>query len=702
MAASATVTTGNGELGDIVDWSVQADITPTVIGDGGGGVGNLNLSTVTVDESIYINNNTLTLSDPIAGDFIATVDQPTITTAQTSLVAGGILSGLNTSVIAPPMYGSSTLQDAYSTYVGLCYDTPPSIDFSGMTSNPTVAYEGWSGNCWDYIRNLAAFTKTEVVADNGVIIVRDLRQHTLDSANALGDGVTFTSNTQDTAREVQVVCRNSTTVNSVGDFIYNYALNPSVETNATDWSYALYGTTDVTGPQSYTTVPVKSSTTPAFGTSSYRGIVTAGVKSDMFGFHYIAGGKQGVKFDATNIATGTTVYAAISIRPSITQSAYAEVIQVWAEIRWYTASGAFISTTTGGATAISPTASAAYYRQTVSSVAPANATQGILYGYAYERDWSSAAPSTPTLTIAVDGAFVSTSSDTTYKDGSSVGWSWSGTTNNSTSFTANPSNTSFYNALLDNNTVLTVNAGETLTGTVTALGSPAVIVQPVRTTGTTVGVGQYIISASDGLVVQPGQFEAWGGSFTVSISDTPNSIDYVFRGPTVAIPGVPSPYSIAVSDGTNSFATLNIAGAGVLSSPTTQTYVTGAADPQTPVIGPIDSPFASTLSITNDRGIELAHRYGGGQQQITFALDPDDSNGFADTEGSAVNWNENIYRVNSTTTSEGNVDITAVNRALSSDFTSVWSGATGTQFTALWDNKPYTGSDFTQTPLRIA
>jgi hypothetical protein len=702
MATSVTVTNGNGELGSIQSWSIAGDdATPTVVGAVSGSTGNLTLNAVPVSESRYLNGDTVAVATTGAGTFTGTVDTLSLDTTSASITAGGLLSACNITVTAPPMYGSATLQDAYSTYIGLCFTTPPAIDFSGMTSNPTVAYEGWTGVAWDYLRNLAAATRTEIAVVNGTIVVRDIGLRTIDLSQHTDADVTITPNTQDTALTVQVVNRNTTSVASVGDFIYNYALNPSVETNATDWSY-------VVGTGTLTTTPVRSTAIHQNGVAAYRGVINAAlIDPIIFDPYWNYSVTQKSKFSLTTVAAGSTIYASSYVYSSCSY-VFASTTSVYSNIEWYNSSNVLISSTTGGSGigAVNFSFGTSWHATPqLSATVPTGAAYGLLCNtFSVAMDYSPTG-GTPSIVFGSDSILAS-NSPVSFFDGATGGGTWTGTTNNSVSYKANPSNTSFYVALTDTtnpNNVITANAGQVVKGTVTALGSPAALAQPVRVTTTTVGVGQYAVSGSDGLPIAAAQFEAYGGSLVVAVSATPNSIDYTFTAPATAIPGVPAPYSIAVSDGTNSYATLNIAGAGTLSSPQTLTYDTGAGNTKNPVYGPVDIPFLTTLSDTNDRAIELAAQYGGGVQTISFGLSTTDALGLGLTPGSLVTWKENIYRIISTTVEEATVQCTASARVIGSDFDTVWAGKTSNDFATVWGTaKAYIGSDFDVSPLRAA
>ncbi len=683
MATIINVTSGNGELGALEDWSVQDDATPTIVGSGGGSVGNINAQAKAVAASQYLNNGNITISDPDLGDYLGTVDSVSVKKDTVSLTGGGLLNVLNIEVNAPAIYGTQTLSDAYTTYIGLCFTTPPSISYTAA-SNPVVAYAAWSGNAWDYIRNLAAATKTEVAVINGVIIIRDVGAVTMEIPNTID--ITLNPDSQDTAKTVEIVSQRTTTVNSTGANLYNYVLNPSVETNATDWANNLIiGTA--------TTSPVRSTTVSYSGTASYRGVYSTALS---FGTNRLTVGYS----TATGTIPYTTdpVYFSVAARVGFTVTA-GMYISVEPTLGWYDSSGV----ATGPVTSLGQWAMInGSWRQFVSSGVsmPANAVTAKI-GITLRALPTGVGTAMTGITFAADAAIVSPQTSAFF-DGNTATASWTGTTNNSISFMANPNNVSMYNAFDDNNNIITVAAGEVSSVDLTTTNSPSILAPLQPTNGTSVIPGQYIVSGADDLPIVASQWLAYGGSVTAIISSKPNTIELIVTGPTINIPGAAGPYSLSISDGTNQYAMLNIAGAGVLVAPVTFTLQTGASNTQNEVGTTIDIPFIITDAQARTAGSEVAMYYGGNNITIEFELAAEATEGFGLAVGSMVKWNDNNFRVTSCNFNNATVRIIAVARPTGTDWNTIWTGKTGVHWNTVWGAKAYTGSDYTVTPMKAS
>lgn len=694
MASNLTVETGNGDFGALEDWSIRDDATPTIIGElSGSSVGDLSASTRTVTNSHYLNNNDILFSDPDAGDFYGTVDSTTVTKTTTSITAGGLLAATNITVTAPPLYDTSTLFDAYTTYLSLCFETAPAIDYQA-TNNPVVAYPAWTGVAWDFLRNLGAATDTEIAVVNGVIVVRDIGAVEQTINTIVDSGVSLTPSSQSLAKLVGITAQNTSSVATVGANIYNYASNPSLETNATNWAYSVSVGTN-------TTPAVRSSSSGAYvGTFAYRSVVTASV------VNYTYPNRWKIGYTVNYTHTGSTmpytdgpVNFGIGIYYTHTGGVggYVQPTGIL-KVRWGDAADLLILEETLSSTLL--TAGAFTYITGTSTNMPTNAVKAALYVTVNHFNvyiGSLTAPTSLPITIAVDGALISPQT-TSYFDGSSGGGaSWVGSANNSTSFKANPDNVSMYDALLDNNNVISVAAGEKTTVILNTVNSPAILGDLEPTNTVPIVPGQYIVSASDNLQVVAAEWLSYGGSVEAVVGTEANTIELTITGPPTTIPGVPGPYSLAVSDGTNSYATLNIAGAGVIRDPETIYLHTGASTQQE--LGPVvDIPFIETVEQARDRGRELAGYYGGPQVQISFELSTAEAAGLGLTQGSVVSWNDNKYRIISTTYTKTGVQVTAIARPSGSDLDDVWGGQASSAFDTVWAG--FNGNDFAVNPLR--
>lgn len=689
MVSSIAVTTGTGTVGDIVTWDVQDDATPTIIGTGTGSVGNLNLTATPATLSKYLDGNTLTLTHDVYGTYLATVDSLSMKTSQVVITAFGLMGQLNVEKVAPPVFAASTLSDAYATYIGLCFNTPPTISYTA-TSNPTVAYPAWSGNVWDKLNELGAITKTEIAVVSGVIVIRDLgtlASRPLDISGLTDEDVTIDVNSDNIALTIELESCNSTSVDNVGSFVYNYDTNPSLETNATDWSAdaPTTGTISV-APTRNTSLGAKS------GSNSFNGV---------YNFAAVGGGlyQASVNFNkaavVSQIPDGTKLYATISANASATGL---QAFALFHQFAWYTSSGSHISTSPYTTSVRSLTTG--WISATISDIKPPGA-----YSYVVKTVVVAEKIGTGTVRLGVDALIVN-ESPISYGDGNSPGWAWTGATNNSTSVKANATNTEFYNALVDSNNIITTDVNTSTTVQIPLHGTPSAIVQPLQVTSSP-SVGQFIVTDTNGVALTSTGFANAGGIVSVAlIPDNPGFANVYFHAPNSLIENTTGPYSIAYTLSGVKTAALSVFGAGVYTTPQAVTLYT-AADPLrtqkesgASLAGASASPFITSVQVLRDRGYELQSWYGGPNVSIDFNLSAAYVNQFGQISGCLVNWKNNIYRVLTAQPDNERVRLRAISRVLGSDFDAVWGGHADTDFNTVWTG--LRDDDFAVDPLRAA
>lgn len=107
MSASVSVS-GSGTIGHLRSWSVTEEAVPVSIGAGSASVGSCDVEAAATPESIYVGNNTMTLTTD-HGSWVGRVDFPRISGARANLSAVAGLSFLHASKTAPPMVNTGTV-----------------------------------------------------------------------------------------------------------------------------------------------------------------------------------------------------------------------------------------------------------------------------------------------------------------------------------------------------------------------------------------------------------------------------------------------------------------------------------------------------------------------------------------------------------------------------------------------------------------
>jgi hypothetical protein len=275
-----------------------------------------------------------------------------------------------------------------------------------------------------------------------------------------------------------------------------------------------------------------------------------------------------------------------------------------------------------------------------------------------------------------------------------------------------------YNAKDDNNRVLSVNAGETITTTVEVKGTPTVVNLPSRTTGLgdLNGASQYSIVDSAGVPVPQQTWAKYGGRVDVLLSKTvfnaldikltgPYSTDGIFNktiiGGTEAAELYPSPYKLAfTADGTD-YAALSITASGIKSIPSTLKIIT-AADPEKvaqDVAKTIVNPFIINKTQAYDRGEWATVEASGPRVTVSTTVPVGVFESFGLAAGSLFHYRDSIYRVTDATIGNLTTSLNSSRHVTVADFDALWSGLTVGVHDAMWCG--YDASDQVIAPLRF-
>jgi hypothetical protein len=247
-----------------------------------------------------------------------------------------------------------------------------------------------------------------------------------------------------------------------------------------------------------------------------------------------------------------------------------------------------------------------------------------------------------------------------------------------------------YNARDDDNRIVTVGAGEVTTVVVAQDDVfPIVVVNPIRVTTFIPGEGTYFVVDSTGLPIVADQWEDYGGSVTVALNpDIAGGIQVTVIGPSEEIPSTTGPYSLAVSDGSNQYAALSILGSGVIANRETLELLTGADPDKTPqrVATTITNPFIATLEQAYDSGIWATVDASGPRVSFTVTVPISALEGFGQTAGSLVNWNQSTYRVVSASVGSLGATLECVRHVTVGQFDEVWDGLDVDDHDTAWND----------------
>lgn len=708
MGQRISVTAGNGGIGNITSWNAEEDATANIIGSGSGGVGSLHVEASVVDKSDFLNGNTVVFSSDDYGTFQSTLDNNEVTGVTVAIDGPGLLGQCNVDVTALPVYGTSALSDAINYYLSLVFEIPPTVNYIA-TNNPLVAFPGWTGNLWDNFNQLCAAFRIEIAVVDGVVTVRDIGTSTIDITNVISDdSINRVINSQNIAANVTIVNHETSSASSLPGFVHNFSTNPSLESNTTGWSEAFKargGFVTVTHAGSLTASGRTTGGSPPKGSYAATGVMTEEVGSasrsggSVAIYHWVS-----CDFISSFIGLLGTMptFFSMAARTPATSLTISDIQNssyiLTPKVVWMDASGSVISSQTGASLSVGANV---WNTVSMSATAPALAVKGqfiVNTGSYAESKSRTTTPGTGLIAYA-DKAFCSEAS-ATYFDGSDGGSAgWTGTTNNSISYNISGDAIVFYDALSDNNNIISCASGQVQIIQLTTTNFPAQLTQPTQTTSFPITPGTFYVSDTNGLPVSPASFQAYGGSVTVALGDTPGTIQLTFTAPRQDIPASAGPYSLAVSSNSTQFAALSIVGAGVVSQgPENIIWQTAAPRSLTKIDGPVvDVPFVNSLAQAQDLAQDLAGLYSGSNVVISLTLPVDVLGDFGTINGSILSSNFGKFRVMTAAIQNANVAITAAGFVRGSDLDAIFGGRAISVFDSVWNG--YTGAEMAVRPL---
>lgn len=264
---------------------------------------------------------------------------------------------------------------------------------------------------------------------------------------------------------------------------------------------------------------------------------------------------------------------------------------------------------------------------------------------------------------------------------------------------------SIYDAEDDGNNIITVNAGGSTVTSVKFNVHPISVQNPVLVDGTTwpLEPGQYAVMDDTGYYLNAGEWTAYGGSVTAEIDPTDNSaIRITVTGPYTATTLAGNTYKLAVSDGVNEYAALNITGTGVYAGDNQLKLITGI-DPDKytrATIATINNPFVITEENAYDRGLWAAQRASGPVVSLNATVPTSSTITIGSTCGLFINYLDSAYRIISASVGNISTSIDAERYVTVANVDAIWGTQTVADYDALWGN--YECQDQIIFPFKVA
>lgn len=244
-----------------------------------------------------------------------------------------------------------------------------------------------------------------------------------------------------------------------------------------------------------------------------------------------------------------------------------------------------------------------------------------------------------------------------------------------------------YNAELDGNNIISVNAGETTITSVKYGVSPISINQPTLTTTFPLPDGTYYVIDAEGLPLSAAEWTEYGASVTATIDpDDPNAIQITVVGPYTDVTLAGGPYKLAVSDSEVEYGGLKIAGTGVNSIGGTIAIGTGV-DPtkfSRKTVTTIDNPFVVDAEAAYDRGVWAGMKAGGPTVTLTATVPVSSLSGLGLTCGALIQYRNSTYRINNVGITAISANITAERYVTVADMDAIWGSQTVADYDGFW------------------
>src|SRR3990170_3456341 len=144
---------------NLTAYSVIEDSTPIDPSDATGGVGQFTFGMTANDESRYLLDKTVELSDGSQGSTVGTIGATSNLNTALTVTVDSRLALLSAQRQAQPFVG--TLSDAFIYYLGLVGITSGLVVDTSISAT-AVVFPGWSGNAWDFMKKMATAIGVEV------------------------------------------------------------------------------------------------------------------------------------------------------------------------------------------------------------------------------------------------------------------------------------------------------------------------------------------------------------------------------------------------------------------------------------------------------------------------------------------------------------------------------------------------------------
>lgn len=215
----------------------------------------------------------------------------------------------------------------------------------------------------------------------------------------------------------------------------------------------------------------------------------------------------------------------------------------------------------------------------------------------------------------------------------------------------------------------------------------------------TAGNGGYIVSDSAGVAIDPYAWVAYGGSVSVALLDS-NNIQLSIVAPIIPTAAAGN-YTLSARVGGADIPALSLVGSGIVSTPSTVTWSTGA-DPkfiQVDNASNVDNVAVGSGARFANAAMAAVQAACGPTLTLTASINMDVFAGFGSIGGTTFIYQNQRWRIVSSSFGNLTVSFTATAYTTVADQEAAWAGKTIAQFESFW--APYLNDDYNIQPLKI-
>jgi hypothetical protein len=196
-----------GAKSNITEYQVTEDSTPVEASDTSGGTGQITFGAIDDPSrfgSALLLNDTVKLADGERGDTEGRINSITGNDGVLSITADSRLGRLVIETTAQPFAG--TFSDAMMYYLSLGGITTNIAIDTSLAAIPVVA-QGWKGDLWTKVKELAVINGAEITLIKGNVIIRPVRENRALEINNVSES--WSAQNVDLAKNVEIFYYNS-------------------------------------------------------------------------------------------------------------------------------------------------------------------------------------------------------------------------------------------------------------------------------------------------------------------------------------------------------------------------------------------------------------------------------------------------------------------------------------------------------------